>query len=132
MRCHQIKVSVFAARISPSSLANQPGPVTGEEIQQSFLSWPLSMCLFSVYPAHPSNCLFFRSPARPSSFHFPVSSSDIMPIVMHFHASISSFVRKDFTAALPKLVNHMEKWPIHRRSSCFFFKLNFKHVYNLQ
>ena len=24
---------------------------------------------------------------------------------MHFHASISSFVRKDFTAALPKLVN---------------------------
>ena len=67
------------------------------------------MCLFPVYPAHPSNCVFFRSPARPSSFYiFPspvVSSSDIMPIAMHFHASISSFVRKEFTAALPKLVN---------------------------
>eukprot|EP00731_Ephydatia_muelleri_P010489 Em0005g1075a len=34
-----------------------------------------------------------------------VSSSNIMLIAMHFHASISSFVRKDFTAALPKLVN---------------------------
>ena len=30
------------------------------------------------------------------------------------------------------LMLHMEKWPIHRRSSCFFFKLNFKHVYNLR